>query len=85
MELRERQAMWKGFGDAYALAAEMVVTPLLFALAGWGLDRWLDTGPFLAMGLGAVGVVGVAVRIYYTYKAAMEREEEGKPWTRSRP
>ena len=85
MELHERQATWNGFGDAWARAFELVVTPLLFALAGWGIDRWLDTSPWFALGLGVFGVIGVGVKSYYEYKAAMEREEEGKPWTQSRP
>ena len=60
------------------------MTPLLFALAGFGLDRWLGTGPVLAIVFGLIGVVGVAVKSYYEYAARMAREEEGKPWTRHR-
>ena len=84
MELRERQATYNGFGDALAHATELVVTPLLFALAGYGLDRLFGTGPVLAIVLGLVGVLGVAVKSYYEYAARMAREEEGKPWTRHR-
>jgi F0F1-type ATP synthase assembly protein I len=83
VELRERQATWQGFGDALAMAVEFVVTPLLFALAGFGLDRWFGTGPVLAIVLGVFGLVGVVLRTYYWYQATMTREEEGKPWTRS--
>jgi hypothetical protein len=85
VELRDRQATWQGFADALALGVELVMTPLLFALAGFGLDRWLGTGPVLAIALGAFGVVGVSLRTYYAYRARMAREEEGKPWTRPRP
>jgi F0F1-type ATP synthase assembly protein I len=85
VELRDRQATWQGFGDALALGVEMVLTPLLFALFGWWLDGRLGTGPVLAIGLGALAIVGVSVRVYYDYRARMAREEEGKPWTRPRP
>ena len=84
MELRDRQATYNGFGDALAHATELVVTPLLFAVAGLVLDRWLGTGPVLAIVFGLIGVVGVAVKSYYEYAARMAREEEGKPWTRHR-
>lgn len=77
--------MWRGFGDALAQAVEMVVTPLLFALAGWWLDGRFGTGPVLALVLGGLGVVGVGARTYYAYRAAIERQEEGKPWTANRP
>ena len=100
MELRDRQATWNGFGEAFSLAVEIVVTPLLFALLGWWLDSLLGTGPVLAIAewrrrqsqrvvlaiaFGLFGIVGQAIRIYYQYRARMEREEEGKPWTQSRP
>ena len=84
MELRDRQRTWQGFGDALAMAVEIVVTPLLFALLGYGLDGWLGIRPVLAVVLGLFGLVGVALRTYYWYEATMKREEEGKPWTRSR-
>jgi F0F1-type ATP synthase assembly protein I len=83
VELRDRQATWNGFGNALSQAVELVAAPLLFALFGWFLDRHLGTGPVLAIALGLLGVVGVAARSYYWYRAAIEREEEGKPWTRS--
>ncbi len=85
MELRDRQATWNGFGEAFSLAVEIVVTPLLFALLGWWLDGRFGTGPVLAIAFGLFGIVGQAIRIYYQYRARMEREEEGKPWTQSRP
>jgi F0F1-type ATP synthase assembly protein I len=85
VELRDRQATWQGFGDALALGVELVFTPLLFAAAGFGLDRWFGTGPVLAIVLGLFGVVGVSLRTYYAYQARIAREEEGKPWTRPRP
>ena len=66
-------------------AVELVFTPLLFAAIGWWLDGRFDTRPVLAIVLGALGVVGVSLRVYYDYRARMAREEEGKPWTRPRP
>ncbi len=83
MELGDRQATWQGFSDALAMAVEFVVTPMLFALLGYGLDRWLGTGPVIAILLGLFGLTGVVLRTYYWYQARMQREEEGRPWTRS--
>ena len=85
VELRDRQAMWDGFANALTQAAEFVVAPLLFALVGHFLDTRFDTGPVLAIAFGLLGLFGVAARAYYGYRASMDREEEGKPWTRSRP
>ena len=83
MDLRDRQATWNGFGNALSQAFEIVATPVLFGLFGWFLDGRFGTGHVLAITLFLLAVVGVAARSYYAYKAAIEREEEGKPWTRS--
>jgi F0F1-type ATP synthase assembly protein I len=86
VDAHDRTADWqRGLGDGFSLAVEFVAVPLIFALIGFGLDRWLGTSPVLAVVLGGVGFVGCLVRTYYAYLARMEYEEEGKPWTRSRP
>ena len=84
VELEERQATWQGFSDALARAVEFVAVPMLFALFGYWLDHVFGISPVLAIGLGLIGLVGVVLRTYYWYQADMAREEEGKPWKRSR-
>ena len=66
-----------------SLAVGLVLTPLLLALFGWWLDGLLGTGPVLAIVFGLFGLLGQCTHMYYTYKARMQKEEEGKPWTRS--
>jgi F0F1-type ATP synthase assembly protein I len=85
VDLRDRQATYNGFGNALATAVEIVAAPLLFALGGWMIDRAAGTAPVFTAVLGAFAIAGVAVRMYYQYRDDMAREEEGKPWTRSRP
>ena len=61
MDLRDRQAMYNGFGDALARAFELVLTPAVFGFFGWLLDRWLETAPWMMVG----GIVlGSAVGFY---------------------
>ena len=80
----ERRSLNTTFGDALAYAFEFAVTPVLFAGLGWLLDRWLGTAPVLMVALAGFAFVGVSLRTVYRYKEKMEREEEGKPWTRRR-
>ena len=80
----ERRSLNTTFGDALAYAFEFAVTPVLFAGLGWLLDRWLGTAPVLLVALAGFAFVGVSLRTIYRYKEKMEREEEGKPWTRRR-
>jgi F0F1-type ATP synthase assembly protein I len=83
---RDRAPSWKGFDDALARGIELVATPLLFGLGGWYLDRWLGTRPLFTLTLFVVAVVGMAVRMYYAYAAAMEEHERAGAWARpSRP
>ena len=83
VELRDRQALYNGFGNGLGQAVEMVLTPVLFGAFGALLDHWFGTGPVLMLVFGLFGVVGMALRTYYWYQAKIAAEEEGKPWTRS--
>jgi F0F1-type ATP synthase assembly protein I len=78
----ERRALNNGFGDALAQAFEFAVTTILFALFGLWLDSRLGTGPLWVVVLSVLGITGVCVKTIYRYKAKIEKEEEGKPWTR---
>jgi hypothetical protein len=76
--------MWSGYGDTLSRAIEMVVTPLLFGLGGWYLDRWLGTRPLFTLTLFLFGVVGMAARMYFAYSAAMDEHDRTAIWSRHR-
>lgn len=78
----DNAALYNGFANALATAVEMVLTPALFLLAGWWLDSRLGTTPVLAVVFAVFAFAGVIVKVYYTYRAEIARQEEGKPWTR---
>jgi F0F1-type ATP synthase assembly protein I len=80
VDLKARQDLNQGFGNALGLAVEMVGTPMIFGLLGWLLDRWLGTSPVFALVLFLFGIVGMAVKTYYAYAEKMKREEAGTPW-----
>jgi F0F1-type ATP synthase assembly protein I len=80
--LADHQALYNGFGNALAQAVEFVATPVIFLLAGLWLDHRFGTGHVFMLVLFLLALVGVSVSAYYRYKAAMEKEEEGKPWKR---
>lgn len=66
--------------QALRLATEMVATLAVGGMIGWGLDRWLDTGPwlllvFLVFG-SAAGILG-AYRTASRISAAAERNDDG--------
>jgi Putative F0F1-ATPase subunit Ca2+/Mg2+ transporter len=78
----ERRALNNGFGEALSQAFEFAVTPILFALFGLWLDSRLGSGHLWVVVLSVLGITGVCIKTIYRYKAKVEREEEGKPWTR---
>ncbi len=54
----------------------MVLTPLVFAAAGYGLDTWLGTRPWFTLVLGALALIGKLLVEWYRYAARMDRHEE---------
>ncbi len=79
VDLRARRDLYNGFGNSMARAFELAAIPLIFALPGWGLDRWLGTGPLFALLGGLFGLAGVAARSYYEYAARMDQEQAALP------
>jgi F0F1-type ATP synthase assembly protein I len=61
---------------------ELVVSTVVLALIGFGLDRWLGTTPILTIVGAVLGLVGSAIKIYYGYSAAMQAHEAAGPWAR---
>ena len=70
-----------GFSRGFELAGVTAV----FVLIGLGLDNLFGTRPICTVVLGVLAMGGLGVRSYYTYRAQMAAEEEGKPWTRKQP
>jgi F0F1-type ATP synthase assembly protein I len=67
----------KTYGDGLSIAFELVATPAIVGVIGFGIDRWLGTGPLftIALSLLAVGtVVGLTVWRYGMEMARVEGE-----------
>jgi len=83
LDLREKRALYNGFGDTLTRAVEFVAAPALFAFIGHLLDGVLSTAPVFMVGLAAFAMVGVFVRAYFAYEVAMREHEADTPWGRS--
>lgn len=73
---RSRKGNPNGSEDGLAKAIEIVVTPAIFALVGLGLDRWIGTGPWLAISFGLVAFVLKLLVEWYRYAERMRSHEE---------
>lgn len=62
--------------DGLVRAVELVVTPMLFAGAGWLLDRWLGTMPILTVVFGVLALAGKVLAEWYRYGAQMDHHAE---------
>ena len=80
----DRRELNNGFGNALSKAVEMVVTPLIFAVIGHLIDRWLNTGMVFALGFGVFTLAYVSWKSYMVYDAQM-RDEEDRILKRQRP
>lgn len=61
---------------------ELVVSPLLLALIGYGLDRWLGTTPVVTILFAVLGLAGACVKLYYGYRLEMDQHEAMAPWAK---
>lgn len=84
MEPSTRRQLNRGFGDGFTNAVEIALVPAIFGGLGWLADRLLGTGPFLFIGLLTFGFVGITLKLWLRYDAAMAREEADKIWNRPR-
>jgi len=78
----DTQRLYNGFGHTLARAFELVVTPSLFGLIGYGIDRALGTLPIFTIFLTVFCIIGMSVKMYYGYVVAMEAHEAAGPWSR---
>ncbi|WP_419945430.1 hypothetical protein [Candidatus Poriferisodalis sp.] len=65
-----------GSEDGLAKAIEIVVTPAIFAAAGFGLDHWWSTGPWLALSFGMVAFILKLLVEWYRYTERMQAHEQ---------
>ena len=82
MELRDT---YNGFGESMSRAFELAVTPAVFGVAGYALDRWLGILPTLTIVFFLLAVVGLFVRMYCGYEQRMREHEAAGPWARAAP
>lgn len=61
---------------------ELVFSPLLLALIGYGLDRLFGTVPVLTIIFGVLGLIGAVTKMYFTYRSDMEQHEANGPWAK---
>jgi uncharacterized membrane protein (UPF0136 family) len=72
------------YATGWSRGFELAGVTAVFVLVGLGLDKLLGTRPICTVVLGVLAMIGLGVRSYYSYRAQMDAEEEGKPWTRTR-
>ena len=61
---------------------ELVFSPLILALIGFGLDKLFGTVPILTVIFAVLGLAGVVIKLYYNYRSEMEAHEAAGPWAR---
>jgi F0F1-type ATP synthase assembly protein I len=69
MPERDDEQITRRSGIVYGAVFSLVTAIVAFLLAGWLLDRWLKTGPWLLVG----GIVFGAVVGFYQFIRMMSR------------
>lgn len=74
--------LYRTFGDSYTRAFELAITPALFGLMGYGLDRWLGIVPVLTLVLALFAFLTLLLRTWSDYVEQMKEYERAGPWAR---
>ncbi len=73
MQQAETRELEQGFGDAFAAAFELAVTPAIFGALGWLLDSKLGLFPVLTIAFASVTAAYCGWRLYRSYSDQMDR------------
>jgi F0F1-type ATP synthase assembly protein I len=76
-DLRTKQDLNRGFSDALGRGIDLALTPVVFGLVGWLIDRAAGTSPVFTILVATIGVVGTAVKIKLGYDKEMAEHTTG--------
>ncbi len=65
----------RGVGEGVSRSFELIATPALCGLIGFGVDRLLGTAWVFTAALAIFGIVGTTLSTWYRYDARMRVEE----------
>ena len=83
MDRHERAELIKGLGDDVAARGfELVGAPIIFALVGLALDRWIGTTPLFTIALAVFALAGSAYMLWFRYDEQMKAHESDAVWNR---
>ena len=75
-DLSAKRELNNGFGNALSTAVELAVTPIVMALIGWQIDRWLGTFPGFFLFLFAFTIGYVTWKQFTGYSTTMDRKQQ---------
>jgi F0F1-type ATP synthase assembly protein I len=74
VDLNQKREFSDGLFNQSHGSFELVLAPVILALIGLGLDRWLGTIPVFTIVLAVAGMVGSWAKQYYTYRSAIDEQ-----------
>ena len=73
MAKAETREMKQGFGDAFAAAFELVITPGIFGFLGWLIDGRLDLFPVFTVAFTVITLAYASWRLARTYGESLDQ------------
>ena len=83
LNLSERRELNNGFGEALSRAFEIAVTPAIFGVAGYFLDRWLGVVPLFTLVFSLFVLSYMFFKFWRLYEEDMTRHEQSLPGRQS--
>jgi hypothetical protein len=74
VDLNQKREFSDGLFNQSTGSFELVLAPVILALAGLAIDRWLGITPVLTIVLAVAGMIGSWAKQFYSYRAAIEQQ-----------
>lgn len=79
MNLNQKREFTDGLFNQSHGSFELVLAPVILALIGLAIDRWLGIAPVLTIVFAIAGLLGTFAKLFYSYRAAMDAQQATRP------
>ena len=79
---RGQRELFNGFGDGLALAFQIALTPAIFGVLGYVIDRHVGRTPLFTIAFFTFAMVGLFISLWARYEEKMKEEDAKQVWSR---
>lgn len=74
VDLKQKREFSDGLFNQSHGSFDIVFAPVILALLGLGIDKWLSITPVCTITLAVLGMIGAFAKVYYSYRAQIDEQ-----------